>query len=206
MIRNFFLIFVIAVIMFFFSAGFAAASEGIIELRNVNGRGARCFAMSTYFNGSNNYKLLMQCSDLIYPIEQDGNYYILWATPIAENPTPERIGELGYGKQVFDYRKAFSDLFVTREQNRNSRQASSSKIMTGKVMPITFLNNQSTPIVTKAKLSPSPSAAKTTITPTPAATGRSTTSFATTVILIIVIITIFAIVIYAILRVRKAIT
>lgn len=129
--------------MLLFVAAETYASEGIFELRGTVRETTRCFAASLMMQDLN-YRILVSCRDLIYPVEPTIFNYVLWATP-KEGGNPIKLGALGYGKADFKTNKAFISLFVTTEQNVNTRTPSGNVAMRGNLQPITFLEKSTTP-------------------------------------------------------------
>jgi len=140
--RNF-LIGAILSLAFFFLATKVSASEGTFELRSTAGEDTRCFVASLQMQDLN-YRILVSCQGLIYPAEGSIFSYMLWATP-KEGGNPLKFGPLGFGKAEFKTNKAFTDLFVTTEQNPNTRTPSGTIVMRGTLQPITFLQRPTTP-------------------------------------------------------------
>lgn len=205
--------FVLESILFVFSLFLvkqAFASEGIIQLGNINGTNARCFAMSTLINRSDSFQISMQCRNLTYPIGNSGSYYVLWETPVATNSSPVHLGELGFGKESFTARSAFSKLFVTEEQTQWPKQPSQSKIMEGSIQPIFFLDREPTPTPSPTRvLTPTPGSTSSLVSPSPTQKAKPKTTIASlvwTFVIIMVIIALIAAIIFVVFRVRKAIT
>ena len=121
----------------------ASASEGIIELQNISGRGERCYAMSLLIQNFS-YQILVDCRNLIYPLESSQSAYVIWATPLQTTGVPPgtnvvRLGELGFGKIMIRSIYPFSGLFVTTELNSYTRIPTGPIVMQGDVHPISFL-------------------------------------------------------------------
>lgn len=131
---------------FLFLAKPSFASEGTVELRSTNNQDYRCFASSLLMENSK-YKVLVSCRDLIYPPQLDIFSYIMWGNPISSS-RPVRLGALGVGKASFETKNAFSRLYVTIEQNKNTRSPSDQIVMTGNVQRIAFLDRPTTPTPT----------------------------------------------------------
>lgn len=130
----------------FWAANPSLASEGTVELRSSNDQDYRCFVASLLMENSK-YKVLVSCRDLIYPPQPDLFTYIMWATPLG-GVKAVKLGELGVGKADFETKDAFSNLFVTVEQNRNARTPSGQVVMSGNVQGISFLDRPTTPTPT----------------------------------------------------------
>lgn len=210
--KNLIISLIILFIISFFTTMRANASEGIIELGNINGSNARCFIMSTATNRSSNFQLLTQCRNLIYPIKPTGLYYILWATPVDEKTKPINLGDLGFGETSFNTSTPFTSLFITREQTQSPNQPSSDKVMEGTVKSIQFLETEPTPTTKPAPATKQSPAGKITpsITPSPKPQGRgilaTAIGFIMTFFTIVAIIIIIIIVIYVINKIRKSLT
>ncbi len=209
MIKRLFISIAILIIVSFFTITHVEATEGLAELKNVNGSDAKCFAMSTLINRATSYRILLQCRNLLYPIEKDGEFYILWAFTEGENPSPKRMGDIGLGKVTFTTRNAFSRLFITKEQTQSPRQPSENTVMEGVINPISFLRIEPTPkttVKTPAK-KPTPNLTqKPSATPTPAQQSLAGTIFSVirTIFTVIIVIVIFAIVIFIVYRIIKS--
>lgn len=184
----------------------AEATEGIIELSSLDGSNARCFAMSTVLNRSTNYQVMIQCKNLIYPLENNSEYYILWATNNDEKRTTRRIGDIGLGKITFTTRPEFLNLFITKEQNSFPKEPSTQKIMQGNIKPITFLESPPTPTPTlnPAQIKPTnQSSPILSITPTPAPKTNTAGLVIKTITIILAIVVIIIIIVIAIYTIYK---
>lgn len=122
------------------------ASEGTVELRSTTDQDYRCFVASLLMENSR-YKVLVSCRDLIYPPQPDLFTYIMWVTPLG-GTRATKLGELGVGKADFETKDAFSNLYVTTEENRNARTPSGQVVMSGNVQRISFLDRPTTPTPT----------------------------------------------------------
>lgn len=189
----------------------AEASEGIVQLKNINGSNMRCFAMSTLLNRSSSYQLIIQCRNLIYPVEPEGMFYILWDNPIVKDPKPIRIGDLEFGKGSFNVGDPFSSLFITKEKTQSPNEPSNNKVMEGAIESILFLDTEPTPTLIPSPTIRPPMAIEPTakitqiVTPTPQLQkGVNFSTVIITVIIIIAIIFIFGIVFYLINKVRNS--
>lgn len=140
-----------------------SASEGTFELRSTSGEDTRCFVASLQMQDLN-YRILASCRNLIYPASENIFSYMLWATP-SEGGNPIKLGPLGFGKAEFKTNKAFSELYVTTEQNPNTRTPAGTIVMRGILQPISFLERATTP-------TPAPQGQR---EETPSAQGTSTT-------------------------------
>jgi len=122
------------------------ASEGIAEIVSTTNEKSRCFAASLLMQDFN-YSIIISCRDLIYPAESDVFYYVIWAEPL-ENNRPARLGTLDFGKKHLKFNKAFSNLFITAEQNARVKSPTGKIVMRGNIQPISFLETsqpQATP-------------------------------------------------------------
>lgn len=215
------LLFGTALVIFFFFAFAVNANEGVIELDSARDTNPRCFVMSTLVNRSNTFNLLVTCKNLIYPVEGNGRYYILWSVPEPDPDDnrnndrqneraerPVRIGDIKYGKEMFKTRKPFRELFITIENERAPRTPSSNRIMEGFVDNVEFLENTGIEGEEETELTPSPSVSPAlSITPTKAPENRSGGIFPaviTIIVLVITILFILGIVIYIINKVRNS--
>lgn len=138
-----FISFILAFLSLFFIYKKAYASEGIFELRSTTKENIRCFVASLMMQDFN-FRILVSCRDLIYPAEPTIFNYILWATP-KEGGNSIKLGELGKGRVDFKTNKAFTSLFVTTEQNINTKSPGGNVVMRGSLQPITFLERPTTP-------------------------------------------------------------
>ncbi len=210
MVKNFLFAITTAIFVLLISATGVSASEGVINLHGINESDVECFAMSTIINRSNSYNILIQCQNLIYPVENGAAFYILWATPYAveagKEIKPIHLGDLEFGRKSFKTKNAFSDLYVTREIGKSPKQSSNDRVLQGIVEPINFSNTQPTPtIAPEPTTKPSPK-----ITPektpkvTPAVQSQggglisTIISIITTVVVIIIIVVIIIFIIYKI--------
>jgi len=133
----------------FISTNKIIASEGTAELRSTNNQSYRCFVASLLMENSR-YKIIVSCRDLIYPPRSDLFNYVIWATPIDGNKSI-KLGELGVGKANFEIKNAFSNLFVTTEQDKNTRVPKGEIVMNGNVQSISFLDKPTSPTPTPEK-------------------------------------------------------
>lgn len=205
--------------VFFIFSFKAEANEGVIELDSARDTNPRCFVMSTLVNRSRTYNLLVTCKNLIYPVEGNGRYYILWSVPEPDpdkrenerqnerEERPERIGDIKFGKEMFKTRKPFSELFITVENERSPREPSNNRIMEGFVDSVEFLDNTGFEEDEESELTPTPSVSPAaSVTPTKAPENRSGGIFPaiiTIIVLVITIIFIMGIVIYIVNKVRN---
>lgn len=156
-----------------FAAGNAHATEGQIELRNQIKEDSRCYAVSGYLPGEAQYNIVVICRDLIYPATAEATRYVVWITPTNSN-TPQRIGELAFGKVLLKTKTPFSSMFVTQEKDTNVKTPSGTTVLRGNVRNIPFLdpNGTAAPSVLEPEATLSPS-------PTPAARGNVLSVFRT---------------------------
>ncbi|OGM12707.1 hypothetical protein A3A76_04300 [Candidatus Woesebacteria bacterium RIFCSPLOWO2_01_FULL_39_23] len=132
--------------LFLISKGSAFASEGTFELRSTNDNTYRCFAASLQMQNLV-YKVTVSCRDILYPVDNTIFSYILWANP-ADASAPVKVGALGLGKAQFDVKPAFTSLFVTTEENPNTKAPAGNVVMKGSIKPITFLEKPGSPAPT----------------------------------------------------------
>lgn len=195
----------------------ANANEGVVLLKNVSGSQARFFALSTSLYRSTSFQILLQCRDLVYPVEPGGNFYVLWAKTIDPKTPLFRIGELQYGNDSFTAQNPFTGLFVTKEITESPNQPSNSKVMEGGIESIAFLNSGPTttlapkPTQTPVKSELTPTTVNNsvlTVTPTPKAQTKKATAslwstLGTVAILFVILIFIFIIIIYIVNKLRN---
>jgi hypothetical protein len=136
----------IAITLALYLADELIASEGTVELRSTTGNNYRCYTSSLLMQDLN-YTILVSCRDLIYPAGFDIFNYVLWATP-ADGDKPIKLGKLDFGKKQFRIKKAFSNLFITTEQDAGVRSPAGEVVMRGGVQPISFLASPTTPTPT----------------------------------------------------------
>ncbi len=139
---------------FFISTKVAKAFEGSFELKNQVGTNDRCVAYLVGLENSN-YKILLSCRDLNYPGGETLSYYIAWAN--TQDGGTIRLGDLGFGSAEFQTNKTISSIFVTREFDKGTRNASNNVVMRGNLEKSDFLaSSQSPEAPTKPVESPSP--------------------------------------------------
>jgi len=130
---------ILSIFMLLVATNVTKASEGIIELRNVEGGQARCYALSAIMQDLN-YNILVTCRDITYPGGTDVFNYIVWANPIGSDKA-EKLGALNLGKVQFETPTAFSSLFVTKERSEKVNSPTGPTVMQGGVQRITLLDN-----------------------------------------------------------------
>lgn len=113
------------------------ASEGTAELKSTTDNQTRCFVTSIRTQDFN-FKVVVSCRDLVYPTDQGGFAYILWATPKAGG-SPLKLGALGLGKAIFKSKKAFTQLYVTSERDAKVKKPSNNIVAKGIIKPIDIL-------------------------------------------------------------------
>lgn len=200
--RKYLLSFAILFTISFFLITKAQAKEGTIELKNVNGSAAQCFGMFSGIDRTTTFQLLIQCKRLIYPIEPEGKFYILWANPGQNDASPLRLGELEFGKVTFRTNRDISGLFVTKEQIKSPREPSENRVMEGTIEAIPFLETTESPsVITETPEKPQVSE-ESQKSPVPS----NIIQIAQTIVVIILIIATLVIIIYIIYRIRKALT
>lgn len=140
--RIIFVVFAFAALSFL-GVKIVKASVGNIELNTTTSESYRCFASSHRLKDQN-FHLLVTCRNLIYPAGDFIFSYVMWATPSAGG-NAVKLGELGLGVAEFKTKTAFSNLFVTTEQDTRARAPSGPVVMRGNVQPFTFLDRPVTP-------------------------------------------------------------
>lgn len=120
------------------------ANEGVVQMESIDGTNAKCFSVSTLL-ADFNYKILVNCRGLKYPISQDLFQYVMWADH-GDN-RPSRLGTLGVGKREFVSTKPYSRLFVTKESGTEPREPSTNLFMSGGVAPIAYLEGSGVEVV-----------------------------------------------------------
>ncbi len=144
---KFLLLTVSLILGLFLSSRIVSASEGTVELRSTTNEDYRCFAASLRMQDQN-FRLLVSCRDLVYPVDTNIFSYTIWATP-SDGGNAIKLGELGLGKVELRTKEAFTGLFVTTEQNSRTRTPSGNTVMTGSVSPLSFLDRPTTPTPTE---------------------------------------------------------
>ncbi len=213
MLKNLLVSIIILLFASFLQVTMVEASEGVVELGSLNGSASRCFAMSTLVNRSTNYLLVLQCRNLIYPVEPIGMFYILWSNPIGlgKDSKPIPIGDIVFGNLSFNIQNSFSSLFITKEQTQSPSQPSNNRVMEGSVKPISFLEKEPTPtIMPSPTIKPRPTIEPTqgitqTVTPTPQPKGGVTflnvmQASGILIIIIFILVSIF----YVINKIRRS--
>lgn len=128
-----------AVMVFLGIVSPAKASEGVVELDNVVGESSRCFAASVLMPDYN-YKIIMSCRDLIYPVGDNVFKYLVYIVPV-EGKKDVQLGELGVGKAQFGTRNQFFSMYVVRERGEmGSQKEQQTVVMRGNVSRIKFLD------------------------------------------------------------------
>ncbi len=149
---------ILGLFVFLAAPSHTQASEGLIELRNVEGEQARCFALSAIMQDLN-YNILVTCRDITYPGGTDVFNYIVWANPIGSDKA-EKLGSVGLGKVKFETSTAFSSLFITKERSERVNAPTGPTVMQGGVQRIPLLENAQIGELDEAELPE--------LTPTPA--------------------------------------
>lgn len=196
---------VIILILSFFAASLQVhASDGVVEMENADGSGARCYAMSSSTNRSSNFQLLITCRNLIYPLEPDSTFYILWADPIDNNTNakPFRIGDMEFGERTFTVNKAFTSLTITKEKMQQPHEPSSDVVMEGAIKPIAFLEEEPTPTeIPLFEEEPTPKVTPK-VAPKPQEKGGGSSSVVFVIVLIITIVLVVGIIIFIYRKIR----
>jgi hypothetical protein len=126
--------------LFFFLSSKVSASEGIFELKNTKGQDGRCYAFSALMQDLN-FNILVSCRDIIYPGGTDVFQYAVWASP-DNGSKAIKLGNLGFGKQIFKTQTAFSSIFVTKERTADVSAPSGDVVMQGSQKAIEFLETK----------------------------------------------------------------
>ncbi|MGD8744244.1 MAG: hypothetical protein PVJ52_01450 [Candidatus Woesebacteria bacterium] len=135
-------IFAFAAFVLFFPKQ-AKASEGTVDLRDLTGRGYRCYAASVQMIDLS-YRILITCRDLLYPAGDDIFNYILWGTS-EEKGEVMKFGTLGFGRAEFKSSRAFTELYISTEKSTRTKEPEGPIVMRGRVRPIEFLQGPVTP-------------------------------------------------------------
>lgn len=144
--KRFFLIFTLVFGLLFVLHTNIKANEGETELRSTSDQEYRCYVYSQKMQDQN-YRLLVSCRDLIYPGGETVFTYVLWANPL-EGGSPNKLGELGFGKAEFKTKEAFIGLFVTTEENSRTKSPDGLVVMRGTLQSISFLDRPQSPTPT----------------------------------------------------------
>lgn len=128
----------------------AKASQGQFELRNQVGEDARCYAVSGLMQNLD-YKILFLCQDILYPGGTSVVNYVVWANPV-DGGSPIRLGTLDLGRVELSTKKAFSSLFVTKEEDARVRSPQGQVVMQGGLQRITLLDNPNAASLEKSEL------------------------------------------------------
>jgi hypothetical protein len=118
----------------------ASASEGLFELSSTTNQDYRCFAPSIQLLDSS-YRVVITCRDLVYPAGDDIFSYMLWANPV-DGGKAIKLGVLGFGRDEFKTKAAFSTLFVTTEKNKKTKTPEGPVVMRGNIKRISFLDKK----------------------------------------------------------------
>lgn len=113
-----------------------SANEGVVQMEALDESRARCFVVSTLL-ANFEYKMLVNCRGLSYPIAQNLFQYVMWADHGEDSYS--RLGSLGVGKREFASTQPFNRLFVTKEANDQPEQPSSNLYMSAGISAISFL-------------------------------------------------------------------
>ncbi len=125
------------------------ATEGLYEMTSVQGDPARCLIYVVRMQNLD-YDALVSCRDLLYPVDESVNNYVVWATPIRvpqdrREPGPMKLGSLSYGKVNFIAKRPFSNIYVTTESNPNVKEPTGSIVMQAIPKSVPFLDKPTTP-------------------------------------------------------------
>lgn len=154
-------------ILFFSALNKSFASEGTFELRSTDSNNYKCFAASLQMQNLN-YKIIISCRNILFPIDTTIYSYILWANP-KDGGNTFKIGTIGLGRGEYAIKPAFTSLFITAEQNPAVKEPVGKVVMKGSIKPITFLEKEVTPTEEEAKTETGG-----TNTPTPTSTTQKT--------------------------------
>src|SRR3989344_3467204 len=109
---NVFKLILFSIITFIFlvlATPIAKANEGTVNLSSGE---SICLATSVETE-SNEFSVLIRCSNLIYPPSKGGNTYLVWTRRGTRRP--ELLGELEFGKVLLSAREPFDSLLITSE-------------------------------------------------------------------------------------------
>lgn len=126
--------------------GFVRASEGVTELRSTTEKEYRC-VVDSHQAQDRSYRLLVTCRDLIYPSDANVFGYVMWANPLNEGEII-RLGQLQYGKKLFNPKRPFTSIFVTTEPNPSVKTPKGPVVMQGSTVPRAFLDTPTSPTPT----------------------------------------------------------
>lgn len=115
-----------------------SASEGKAELRSTTSDDYRCSVYSVLMQ-NRDFKVLVSCRDLIYPSDADVFGYVIWANPIVEGEII-KMGQLNFGKRIFDVGRRFERVFVTKEPNPSVKVPNGPVVMEGNIQIDAFLD------------------------------------------------------------------
>jgi len=90
------------------------------------------------------YTILINCQNLLYPVDNEIYTYVLWAKP-KDASDSIKLGTLDFGKKTFRAAKPISSLFVTTETNKNVKTPSGKVVIQGNAQPVTFLQKGEVP-------------------------------------------------------------
>ncbi|KKQ75477.1 MAG: hypothetical protein US95_C0003G0029 [Candidatus Woesebacteria bacterium GW2011_GWB1_38_5] len=129
-------------LLYFSIVNTVSASEGTFELRSTDDNNYKCYAASLLMQNLN-YKIILSCRNILFPVDETIFTYMLWANPSAGGK-PVKIGSVGLGKGEYATKVAFASLFVTTEQNVNTKEPAGNVVMKGSIKPILFLEKEIT--------------------------------------------------------------
>jgi len=128
--------------IFFSALNISRASEGTFDIRSTDSNEYKCFAASLQMQNLN-YKTIISCRNILFPIDTTIYSYILWANP-KDGGAAIKIGSIGLGRGEYAIKPAFTSLFITAEQNPNVKAPTGKIVMKGSIKPITFLEKETT--------------------------------------------------------------
>jgi hypothetical protein len=167
-IKFFTIVFVFLFAAFLFSKSIHA-SNGTVELVSTNRLTYRCVMTSLQLENGK-FRVVINCRDLIYPVDGSFFTYLLWINP-TDGSAPRKLGTLGLGRKEFVTDFSFSSAFVTTEINQNVKEPSTDVVMRGNLQGFLLLETAPTDIEKEIILEATPTIAITT-TPTPSARDR----------------------------------
>ena len=129
-------------LLYFSIVNTVSASEGTFELRSTDDNNYKCYAASLLMQNLN-YKIILSCRNILFPVDETIFTYMLWANPSAGGK-PVKLGSVGLGKGEYVTKIAFTSLFVTTEQNVNTKEPARNVVMKGSIKPILFLEKEIT--------------------------------------------------------------
>lgn len=121
-----------------FIVGRASAHEGMIDLTSA---GVSCKGVSIFQDGY--YKVNGRCDGLTYPYETLYNRYVLWGKT-TNRGVITRIAEIDRGYFQGNISEPFESMYITAEQDANTRKMSDKQIASGYVTAFSFDKSKTT--------------------------------------------------------------